>query len=159
MRTFSKFYERQPVFDRQSTVAVKPTISPPIPLSPPVVHSETKDIVKANHARSRSDELSLHSRTNFDNKDDESVNVVTTPEKLAITSVSEEPNMEGSSLLPGGVIETLQPISTAMSVISMEEEEFDSDNEKVIFCHSLTVVRFRVIEPPTVMKRSNEDLW
>jgi len=131
LRTFSKFYERQPVFDRPSTIPVKPTISPPIPLSPPVVHSETKDIVKVNHARSRSDELSLHSRTNFDNKDDEPVNVVTTPEKLAITSVSEEPNMEGGSLLPGGVIETLQPISTAMSVISMEEEEFDSDNEKI----------------------------
>lgn len=40
--------------------------------------------------------------------------------------------MEGNSLLPGGKIETLQPINTAMTVISMEEEEFESDNEKVI---------------------------
>ena len=97
-----------------------------------MVHSETKDIVPINHARSRSDELSLRTHYSFDSRDDEPMSIVSLPDKPTISSVSEEPKMEGSSLLPGGIIETLQPTNTAMSVISMEEEEFDADNEKVI---------------------------
>lgn len=119
---------------------MKPTISPPIPLSPPIVHSETKDIVTISHARSKSDELNLHSRTSFDSKDDETVNSVTSTDKPIIGSVSEEPKMEGSSLLPGSIIETLQPNNTATTVISMEEEEFDSDNEKVIINYCLIFI-------------------
>ena len=38
-----------------------------------------------------------------------------------------------NSFIPGGRIENLQPIHSAVSVISMEDEEFESDNEKVRF--------------------------
>lgn len=130
LRSFSKLYERQAAPERQPTLIVKPTISPPIPLSPPVVHSETTDIATINHARSKSDELSSQTKSKFI-KDDEPVTSFSPPEKPTITNAVEEQKMEGS-LLPGGKIETLQPINAAMTVISMEEEEFESDNEKVM---------------------------
>ena len=104
----------------------RPTISPPVPISPPTVHSETTDIVNVNHTRSKSDELN-HTRTKSD-VDDEPVSQAKKPYRPNHT---EEPRMDTNSFVPGGKIENLQPVNSAMSVISMEEEEFDSADEKV----------------------------
>ncbi|XP_065056488.1 rho guanine nucleotide exchange factor 11-like isoform X2 [Rhopilema esculentum] len=126
LRSFSRFYDRQAGPERQPTLVERPTISPPVPISPPTVHSETTDIVNVNHTRSKSDELN-HTRTKSD-VDDEPVSQAKKPYRPNNT---EEAKMDSNSFVPGGKIENLQPVNSAMSVISMEEEEFDSADEKI----------------------------
>ena len=46
-------------------------------------------------------------------------------------SMDEGSKMPMDDMFSGGEIQLTQPLHSAVSVISMEEDEFDSDNEKV----------------------------
>lgn len=70
-----------------------------------------------NHSRSKSED------------DDEATTSVTSAKRPCIANSIEEQKMD--NLISGGKIENLQPNHPELSVISMEDEEFESDNEKV----------------------------
>ncbi len=104
LKTFSKFYDR------------------PLPSSPKEIPKIENDEKEINHVRSKSED------------DDESVSSVTSAKRPYMPNHVEEEEPKMDNLVSGGKIEHLQPIYSAVSVISMEDEEFESDNEKVWVC-------------------------